>query len=114
LDKDAPGQGGVGNVHFPVNAQADYDYANPRVVESNADDWYNYPDFQGITRFFNSHEWSPQAADPQREYLNWWYHHMPHMTGRSQDYFLNNWWRYIADPDQFKGWDGNLLFASGI
>jgi hypothetical protein len=114
LHKDAPGLGGVGNVHFPVNGESDYDYANPRFVPSNADDWYNYPNFRGIVRSINYREWSPQGIDPQREYLNWWYNHIPHMSGRGPDYFLNSWWRYIADPDQFKGWDGNLFFASGV
>jgi hypothetical protein len=114
IDQDAPGSGGVGYVHFPVNGTADYDYANPTVVTSNADDWYNYPNFKGLTRAFNFREWSPNRVDPQREYLNWWYDHMPHMAGAGPDRFLNNWWRYIADPDQFKAWDGNLLFASGI
>jgi hypothetical protein len=114
LDRDAPSMGGVGFVHFPVNGQSDYDWGNPRFVLSNADDWYNYPDFQGITRSINYQEWSAPGLDWQRDYLNWWYDHMPHMVGRGPDFFLNSWWRYIADPDQFKGWDGNLFFTSGI
>jgi subtilisin-like proprotein convertase family protein len=114
LDKDAPGLGGVGNVHFPVNALSDYDYANSRVVTSSADDWYNYPNFTGATRDFNYTEWSPTGADPQRTYLNWWYHHMPHFPGRAPDGFLNNWWRYLVDPEQFKGSDGNLAGTLGL
>jgi hypothetical protein len=46
--------------------------------------------------------------------LRWWYHHLPHFGGKGPDQFLKNWWRYIADPDQFKSWDGNLYFSSGI
>ena len=114
LDKDAPGLGGVGNVHFPVNAVSDYDYGNSRVVASSADDWYNYPNFTGATRSFNYTEWSPTGADTQRDYLNWWYHHIPHFAGRAPDGFLNNWWRYIADPEQFKGSDGNLAGTVGV
>lgn len=113
LDKDAPGLGAVGNVHFPVNGESDYDYANPRVVVSDADDWYNYPNFQGLTRSFNYHEWSPDDADPQRQYLNWWYDHMPHVAGRGPDYYLMNWWRYLWDVDQFKA-NGNLYGTEGI
>ena len=113
-DKDSPGNGGVGNIHFPVNGSSDYDYANTRVVQSNADDWYNYPNFLGLKRAFNFSEWSPTGADSHREYMNWWYNHLPHMNGRGNDYFLNNWWRYIADPDQFKVGDGNLYLSSGI
>jgi subtilisin-like proprotein convertase family protein len=114
LDKDAPGLGGIGNVHFPVNGQSDYDYANPRVVVSDADDWLNYPNFQGITRSFNYHEWSPDDADPQRQYLNWWYAHMPHAPGRAPDNFLGNWWRYLWDVEQFKSWNGSLYGTEGI
>ena len=113
LDKDAPGLGAVGNVHFPVNGESDYDYANSRVVVSDADDWYNYPTFQGLTRSFNYHEWSPDDADPQRQYLNWWYDHMPQMSGRGPDYYLMNWWRYLWDVDQFKA-NGSLYGSEGI
>ena len=113
LDKDSPGLGGVGNVHFPVNGESDYDYANPRAVVSAADDWYNYPAFQGLTRSFNYHEWSPDDADSQRQYLNWWYDHMPHASGRGPDFYLMNWWRYLWDVDPFKA-NGNLYGTEGI
>lgn len=114
LNKTAPGLGGVGNVHFPVNGVQDYDYDNSSVVLSNADDWYNYPDFKGTARAINVAEWSPARADPQRDYLNWWYDHIPHMKGTGSDYFLANWWRYIADTDQFKGSNSNLAATTGI
>lgn len=114
LDKDAPGLGGVGNVHYPVNGQSDYDYANTTVVTSDADDWFNYSDFQGVTRSFDFHEWSPDESDPQRQYLNWWYAHMPHIPGRAPDNYLGNWWRYLWDVDQFKSWNGNLYGSEGI
>ncbi|MFO0957910.1 MAG: Calx-beta domain-containing protein [Isosphaeraceae bacterium] len=116
-DRYAPGQGkgGVGNVHFPVNATSDYDYDNARSVVSDADDWANYPNFQGVTRTINAREWSPNQVDPQREYLNWWYSHMPHFAGKGPDGFLNNWWRYIGDLDQFKGGtQGQLGGTSGV
>ena len=114
-DRYQPGMGGVGNVHFPVNATSDYDYFNLNWVTSNADDWYNYPNFQGTTRQFSALEWSPQnPRDPQREYLNWWYAHMPHFASRGTDYYLANWWRYLADLDQFKASNGNLYLTSGI
>mgnify|MGYP000717928387 CR=1 FL=1 len=113
LDRDSPGMGGVGNVHFPVNATSDYDYANTRFVNSNADAWLLYPNLNNTTRSFNFHEWSPNNTDSQREYLNWWYAHMPHVPSRGPDYFLANWWRYLIDVDQFKGWDGNLYLTIG-
>jgi hypothetical protein len=114
LNKDASGLGGVGNVHFPVNALSDYEYGSDRMVTSSADDWYNYPNFKGITSSVNVRTWSPQLSDPQRDYLNWWYHHLPHFSGRGPDFFLNNWWRYIVDIDQFKSSGGNLKYSVGI
>ena len=113
-DRYQSGQGGVGNVHFPVNGTRDYDYNNQQFVLSNADDWYNYPNFTGSKRSINSQEWSPNGKDPQREYLNWWYDHLPHFGGRGSDYYLNNWWRYITDVDQFKFSNGNLYLTNGI
>lgn len=113
LDKDSPGNGGVGNCHYPVNGMSDYDYANTRYVTSNADDWYTYPTFYGLTRSFNYREWSPSGADSHREYLNWWYNHMPHFESRGPDYYLNNWWRYMIDVNQFKA-NSSLFLTSGI
>jgi subtilisin-like proprotein convertase family protein len=114
LDKDAPGLGGVGNVHFPVNGASDYDYANARFVLSDADDWLNYPAFKGQSRSINFREWSPNGTDPQRDYLNWWYAHMPHAPGRAPDGYLANWWRYLWDVDQFKAATGDLSGTEGI
>ena len=109
------GSGGVGNIHFPVNGTSDYDYDNTTSVLSNADDWANYPNFTGTTRSINSNEWSPTHIDPHRDYLNWWYSHLPHFSGKAPDGFLNNWWRYIADPNQFKaGTKGQLNGSGGV
>jgi Ca2+-binding RTX toxin-like protein len=119
-DRYQAGQGGVGNIHFPVNGVSDYDYANPRFVLSNADEWYKYaqpnfnPDSSSVKRLINFTEWSPSNTDPQREYLNWWYDHLPHFSGKGSDHYLNNWWRYIVDVNQFKGGNGNLQFTTGI
>src|SRR5262249_43576348 len=55
--------------------------------------------------------WSPDGADPQRQYLNWWYAHIPHFRGLGRDSHLNNWWRYITDVDQFKNGDDSLPYA---
>lgn len=114
LDSQSPGQGGVGNVHFPVNGESDYDYANTRVVSANADAWWNYPNLHDATRPMNVTEWSPAGVDTQREYLNWWYAHMPHAPGRGPDQYLANWWRYLCDVDQFKAGNGRLEGTIGI
>jgi hypothetical protein len=114
FDLNASGLGAVGNVHFPVNGESDYDYANQRFVVSEADDWLNYPNLTGQTRVLNCTAWSPNGLDPQREYLNWWYARMPHVPGRAPDHYLANWWRYLMDLEQFKGWNGDLLLTIGI
>ncbi len=113
LDKDAPGQGGVGNVHFPVNGTGDYDYDNSRTVQSNAADWYNYPNLTGAKQSVNARTWSPNHQDSQREYLNWWYDHLPHVAGRNADYRLNNWWQYIGNVDAFKNTGRSLYGTDG-
>jgi hypothetical protein len=97
-DKDAPGMAACGNVHFPPNGIADYDYANTTRVVSYADDWLlNYPNFLGLTRKFNAQEWSYD----HRQYLKWWYRHMPRKPGIYTDGKLNNWWGYIADLNAY-------------
>lgn len=113
LDKDAPGLGGVGNVHFPVNGQSDYDYANSRFVISNADAWLSYPNLNNNVRSMNFREWSPDGSDPQRQYLNWWYARMPHAPGKAPDQYLANWWRYLCDVDSIKSGSANLFYATG-
>jgi hypothetical protein len=106
IDSESPGHGGVGRVHCPVNAceSIDYDYHNMTYVASNADDWYNYPNtnFAGKTRQINALDWSPNNSDPQREYLNWWYSHIPHAPGRNPDRLLNDWWQYVINVDKYK------------
>jgi hypothetical protein len=107
LNKDSPGLGGIGYVHCPVNGcQAQqYDYANPTYVTSNADDWFNYPNFTGETRQVNYTDWAPSGADfntAQLDYMEWWFGHMPHFPGRGPDGLLNDWWRYIINVDQYK------------
>jgi hypothetical protein len=94
IEKDAPGRAACGNVHFPPNGRQDYDYANRAEVTSSADDWLlNYPDFKGVTRRFNAAEWNHE----HRQYLKWWFAHMPKKPGRYTDGKLNNWWGYLVD-----------------
>ena len=104
INHESPGYGGIGRVHCPVNGceTMDYDYDDMTYASSNADDWYNYPNLTGRTRQVNALDWSPDGADPQRQYLDWWYSHIPHATGRNSDGLLNDWWHYIIDVDQYK------------
>jgi hypothetical protein len=95
------GSAAVGTCHWPPNAEKDYDYGNTRKVESTADDWLHYPDLTGRKRTFNCEEWakpftnSAGRPDHQRNYMLWWFTHLPKAAGVNADGRLNNWWEYV-------------------
>jgi hypothetical protein len=101
------GTAAVGTCHYPPNGVADYDYANPRVVESTADDWLNYPNLTGRKRSFNCEEWSQPhknakgQPDYHRNYLRWWFAHLPKAAGVNADGRLNNWWEYVFNFNSY-------------
>jgi len=114
IDRDAPSNGAVGNVHFPVNGTGDYDYNNSRSVMSTALDWKNYPNLTGAKTSVSNRTWSPDGSDPQRQYLNWWYGLMPSVSGQAPDGYLGNWWRYLSDVDAIKVKNADLANASSL
>lgn len=116
INKDAPGLGAVGNVHYPVNGMSDYDWGNADFVWSTCDAWLNYPNLTNAPRLVDFHEWAGSDPDVSRRYLNWWYAHFPHVSGKAPapDDRLNNWWRYLIDVEQFKAGNGTLPDASGL
>lgn len=87
------GTAAVGTCHYPPNAQDGYDYANPRTVQSTADDWLNYPRLTGKKAPVNCETWG--GPDYERSYLKWWFSRLPHAPGVNADGRLNNWWEYI-------------------
>lgn len=91
---------GGGTVHWPPNAVQGYDYANMRKVNSTADDWLKYPNLKRTTTWINANAW--KGPDFHRNYLIWWYTRLPKAVGRNADGKLNNWWRYIVEPDYYK------------
>jgi Tol biopolymer transport system component len=92
-----------GSVHWPPNAAGDYDYANPAVVTSTAIDWEtNFPNLNGQSSPVSSATWG--GPDYQRNYLKWWYEHMPHRNGSNSHDGLtrwNTWWPYLADLNRW-------------
>lgn len=88
-----------GSVHYPPNGTSDYDYANPTTVTSTAIDWeVNFPDLNGQSGPVNRETWG--GPDYQRNFLKWWYSHMPHVAGANAHDGLarwNTWWPYLAD-----------------
>ena len=94
-DKIAPGKAQVGSIHFPPNADKDYDYNNPRQVPSNCYDWDNFPAFKEEVRQVNADEW---GNGDTRILHKWWLRHLPKVAGRTSG-VANNWWQYIMDPN---------------
>ncbi len=92
IDKEIPGKGHVGNIHYPVNGLSDYDFSNTRYVITYADNWKRYPYLLDQTRTVNCLEWNCGHLG----YMRWWYAHLPRFTGVS-DSTLNNWWMYFID-----------------
>ena len=101
--------GSIGNVHFPYNGASDYDYSNTTKVYTNWRDWLNYPNIDGNFVLDNNNAWLKNAGnnllgsgenkDPDRLYTRFWFYLMPHITGYTEDGYLNNWWKYYHSLD---------------
>lgn len=91
------GVAGVGTCHWPANASHSYDYGNLRQVESWADDFLNYPNLTGRTSRVSVATWSSKSGDHHRNYMKWYFGHLPRAAGTNSDGRLNNWWCYLYD-----------------
>lgn len=87
------GEAGVGTCHYPANGESDYDYANPRTVLSTAEDWLRYPDLTGAKTQVSCESWG--GPDYHRNYMRWFFAHLPRAEGRNADGRMNNWWEYV-------------------
>lgn len=102
IEKDMPDMAHVGNVHFPPNGTHDYDYGNPTLVNSFAENWYRYPYLFSQSSKVNISTWYYTPGEPLAEgldhlgYLRWWYGHLPRYVGVTGG-VLNNWWYYATD-----------------
>jgi hypothetical protein len=86
---------GCGWAHYPPNAERDYDWANPRFVETDMDDWK--PDGSGRKALLNSQPWGGNS-------LRWFVYWMQHLPGPQngltfQGKPLNSWWVFIGNYD---------------
>jgi hypothetical protein len=94
------GTAAVGTCHYPPNGESDYDYANKRFVTSTAPDWLTYPKLSGKQERVNCETWG--GPDYQRNYMKWWFGHLPHVRGtNADDGRLNNWWRYVFQFNKY-------------
>ncbi len=95
------GTAAVGTCHYPANAEKDYDYANPRVVQSTADDWLNFPNLTGEKKPVSRDNWAGPHKDAKgnidyhRNYMIWFFTRLPRAPGVNADGRLNNWWEYV-------------------
>lgn len=100
FEKNAPGKAGVGVMHYGPQTLADYEWDEPRFVQSACDDWLLWPNLRGETSVVNHREYVdayPGVATIEAHH-RWWFAHLPRAAG-STDGRFNNWWRYFADPD---------------
>ncbi len=95
FDQIAPGKAAIGSVHYAPNGIRDYDLGNPNLVQSECYDWLKFPNFQGDIRMVSASEW---GGGGERPYQQWWLKHLPKTAGRKNG-IHNNWWQYIANPD---------------
>lgn len=86
---------GCGWAHYPPNAEKDYDWKNPRFVESDIDDWK--PDGTGKKQSVNCQRWNCSSID-------WFRLWMQSLPGAGNGLFyhgraLTNWWVFVGDFD---------------
>ena len=87
---------GCGWSHYPPNAKQDYDWANPRYVETDIEDWR--PDGSGRKQRLNSDRW-------QGDSLRWFVYWMQNLPGAGNGLCcegkpLKNWWIFVGDFDR--------------
>lgn len=80
---------------YPPNAEKDYDWKNPRSVESDIEDWK--PDGTGVRTPINCSRWNCSS-------LGWfmlWMESIPGAKNRLvfQGKSLTNWWMFVGDFD---------------
>ncbi len=106
IDRVKPGQGNIGNIHFPFNAAVDpnptdnvdpgdYDYDNYRSLITYAKNWLRYPYLLNETEIGNCTLW----GTGQLGYMRWWFNHLPHYKGKTNG-ILNDWWHYFIDYEE--------------
>jgi hypothetical protein len=85
-----------GNVHFPPNANIDYQYNSGQNVQNNfCDDWN--PTGSGQTQTVACNKW---GCD-EKGYMVWWMQRMPGYanTLTYQDKKMPSWWDFVGEMD---------------
>jgi hypothetical protein len=89
---------GCGWAHYPPNGERDYDWANPRYVLTDIEDWK--PDGTGRKQSLNCERWGGNS-------LKWFVYWMQNLPGQDnglsfQGKRLRNWWVFLGDYDTAK------------
>ena len=84
-----------GWTHYAPNSERDYDWTNPRYVETDIEDWK--PDGIGKTQRMNSDRWN-------RDPIQWRVYWMQAIPGQGNGLTfrgkkLLNWWSFVSDWD---------------
>ncbi|MEX2316831.1 MAG: hypothetical protein WD669_06755 [Pirellulales bacterium] len=99
---------GVGSTHFPFNGMDHYDYANPGVVDSYADDFVlNFPNQTYAAVPMSRDAWGDLGiGNWERGYQRWFFGHVPRGDGTAADGRQNNWYKYIYDFNSYEAGTG--------
>jgi hypothetical protein len=86
-----------GSIHYTPNATdlttQEYVRDLGTSVSSGCDNWLNnFPALSGAPRNITCSEWNCDS----REYMKWWFTHLPKADGTNPDGKQNNWWKYIT------------------
>jgi hypothetical protein len=86
-----------GNVHFAPNGVEDYVRTRDLPVQSDCNDWQNYPNLTGAKQTLNYTDW---LGGDSRGEMKWWLSRLPHNPGFSPPagstyQVYHNWWKYI-------------------
>jgi hypothetical protein len=97
------GEGRCGWAHFPPNGRHDYDWANPKHIETDIEDWT--PE-GGPRQRLNCDRWRGDS-------LTWFSYWMQNIPGRENGLVhrgrpLTNWWTFVGD------WDGAMARGIGL
>ncbi|MBI5707903.1 MAG: hypothetical protein HZC36_13040 [Armatimonadetes bacterium] len=94
-----------GWTHYAPNSESDYDWTNPRTVETDIEDWK--PDGGGKTQMMSADRWG-------REPIKWRIYWMQAIPGLNHGLTykgkkLRNWWSFVAEWDRAKREKWTLL-----
>jgi hypothetical protein len=102
-ERAAPGRSGLGNVHNPPNARADYDYENAAPALSTWDSWPLYPAPAVSSRQVTGADWGFSHEGFLREWLS----RLPRAEGRESGGRLRDFWAYLVDFGAYPETDGS-------